>query len=172
MLVARREGRKIAASVGILIEQLINPACHDGEIAANGPSITDAIFYPWWRYLYSIKLSWLWLELWLLESRFIQTSGEWQLFYQFLNSISLEMFNILILNRVISSWHLIRPFLPSSNLTKRTRCVRLRPETPWLSPLAVRCPPRTSSSATASGGRRTGGLDLQCEMRLKFQKLA
>ena len=46
MLVARREGRKIAANGGILIEQLINPACHDGEIAANGPSLTDAIFFP------------------------------------------------------------------------------------------------------------------------------
>ena len=45
MLVARREGRKIAANGGILIEQLINPACHDGEVAANGPSVTDAIFF-------------------------------------------------------------------------------------------------------------------------------
>ena len=44
MLVARREGRKIAANGGILIEQLTNLACHDGEIAANGPFITDAIF--------------------------------------------------------------------------------------------------------------------------------
>ena len=44
MLVARREGRKIAANGGILIEQLINPACHDGEIAANGPSVTVVIF--------------------------------------------------------------------------------------------------------------------------------
>ena len=42
----RREGRKIAANGGILIEQLINPACHDGEIAANSPSVTDAIFTP------------------------------------------------------------------------------------------------------------------------------
>ena len=53
----RREGRKIAGNGGILIEQLINPACHDGEIAANGPFLVDAIFYPWWRYLYSIKIS-------------------------------------------------------------------------------------------------------------------
>ena len=42
----RREGRKIAANGGIEIEQLINPACHDGEIAANGPFVTDAIFFP------------------------------------------------------------------------------------------------------------------------------
>ena len=42
----RREGRKIAANGGILIEQLINPACHDEEIAANGPSVTDALFDP------------------------------------------------------------------------------------------------------------------------------
>ena len=40
----RRERRKIAANGGILIEQLINLACHDGEIAANGPFIPDAIF--------------------------------------------------------------------------------------------------------------------------------
>ena len=46
MLVARREGRTIAANGGIWIEQLINPACHDGEIAANSPSVTDAIFDP------------------------------------------------------------------------------------------------------------------------------
>ena len=46
MLVAKREGRKIAANGGILIEQLINPACHDEEIAANGPSVTDALFDP------------------------------------------------------------------------------------------------------------------------------
>ena len=46
MLVAKREGRKIAANGGILIEQLINPACHDGDIAANGPSFTDALFDP------------------------------------------------------------------------------------------------------------------------------
>ena len=46
MLVARREGRKIAANGGILIEQLINPACHNGEIAANGETVTDAIFQP------------------------------------------------------------------------------------------------------------------------------
>ena len=46
MQVARREGRKIAANGGMLIEQLINPTCHDGEIAANGPSLTDAIFSP------------------------------------------------------------------------------------------------------------------------------
>ena len=42
----RREGRKIAANGGILIDQRINPACHDGEIAENGPSLTDAIFSP------------------------------------------------------------------------------------------------------------------------------
>ena len=36
----------IAANGGILIEQLINPVCHDGEIAANGPSVTDALFHP------------------------------------------------------------------------------------------------------------------------------
>ena len=48
MLVARREGSKIAANGGIMIEQLINPACHDGEIAGNGPSLTDAIFSPDW----------------------------------------------------------------------------------------------------------------------------
>ena len=46
MLVARREGRKIAANGGVVIEQLINPACHDGEIEANGPSVTDAVFDP------------------------------------------------------------------------------------------------------------------------------
>ena len=46
MLVVKREGRKIAANGGILIEQLINPVCHDKEIAANGPSLTDAIFSP------------------------------------------------------------------------------------------------------------------------------
>ena len=46
MLVARREGRKIATNGGILIEQLINPACHDGEIAANRETVTDAIFSP------------------------------------------------------------------------------------------------------------------------------
>ena len=40
------EGRKIEANGGILIEQLINPVCHDGEIAANGETVTDAIFYP------------------------------------------------------------------------------------------------------------------------------
>ena len=44
-MLTRREGRKIAANGGILIEQLINPACHNGEIAANGPSVTDAIFF-------------------------------------------------------------------------------------------------------------------------------
>ena len=44
MLVARREGRKIAANGGILIEQLINPVCHNVEIAANGPSVTVVIF--------------------------------------------------------------------------------------------------------------------------------
>ena len=58
MLVARREGRKIAANGGILIEQLINPACHDGEIAANGPSLTDAIFFPDGATYNSINLSW------------------------------------------------------------------------------------------------------------------
>ena len=42
----RRERKKIVANGGILIEQLINPACHDGEIAANGPYVTDAIFFP------------------------------------------------------------------------------------------------------------------------------
>ena len=42
----RWEGRKIAANGGILIEQLIYPVCDDGEIAANGPFVTDAIFYP------------------------------------------------------------------------------------------------------------------------------
>ena len=46
MLVAKREGRKIAANGGILIEQLTNPACHDGEIAANRETATDAIFSP------------------------------------------------------------------------------------------------------------------------------
>ena len=46
MLVAGREGRKIAANGGILIEQLINPVCHDGEIAANKETVTDAIFHP------------------------------------------------------------------------------------------------------------------------------
>ena len=29
MLVAKREGKKIAANGGILIEQLVNPACHE-----------------------------------------------------------------------------------------------------------------------------------------------
>ena len=42
----RREGRKIAANGGILIAQLINPVCHDGEIAANRETATDAIFHP------------------------------------------------------------------------------------------------------------------------------
>ena len=46
MLVAKREGRKIAANGGILVEQLINPVCHDGEIAANKETVTDAIFHP------------------------------------------------------------------------------------------------------------------------------
>ena len=46
MLVAKREGKKIAANGGILIEQLVNPACHDGEITANGPFVTNAIFLP------------------------------------------------------------------------------------------------------------------------------
>ena len=46
MLVSKREGRKIAANGEILIEQLINPACHDGEIAANRETVTDAIFFP------------------------------------------------------------------------------------------------------------------------------
>ena len=46
MLVARREGRKIAANGGILSEQLISPACHDGEIAGNRETVTDAIFDP------------------------------------------------------------------------------------------------------------------------------
>ena len=34
----------------------ISPSWHAGEIAANGPSVTDAIFDPWLRYLYSIKI--------------------------------------------------------------------------------------------------------------------
>jgi len=41
----RREGRTIAANGGILIEQLINPACHHGDIAVKGETITDAIFF-------------------------------------------------------------------------------------------------------------------------------
>ena len=45
MLVAKREGRKISANSGILIKQLINPACHDGEIAANGPSGSPMPFF-------------------------------------------------------------------------------------------------------------------------------
>ena len=43
MLVVKREGRKIAANS---VEQLINPACHDGEIAANRETVTVAIFFP------------------------------------------------------------------------------------------------------------------------------
>ena len=46
MLVRGGKERKIAANGGILIEQLINPVCHDREIAANGPPLTDAIFSP------------------------------------------------------------------------------------------------------------------------------
>ena len=53
---------KIAANGGIYIEQLINPACHDGEIAANGQFVTDAIFPlldPSWgqRYFYTVSLA-------------------------------------------------------------------------------------------------------------------
>ena len=59
MLVARRERRKIAANGGILIEQLINPACHDGEIAANGETVTDAIFQPDGATYFYINISWL-----------------------------------------------------------------------------------------------------------------
>jgi len=41
----RREGRKIAANGDFLIEQLINLACHHGDIAVKGEIITDAIFF-------------------------------------------------------------------------------------------------------------------------------
>ena len=58
MLVAKREGKKIAANGGILIEQLINPACHDGEIAANGETVTDAIFQPDAATYFYINISW------------------------------------------------------------------------------------------------------------------
>ena len=63
MLVARREGRKIAANSGILIEQLINPAWHDGEIAANWPFVTDAIFQPDGATYFYINISWFSLNI-------------------------------------------------------------------------------------------------------------
>ena len=60
----RREGRKIAANGGILIEPLINPAYSlYGEIAANRETVTDAIFQPNGATYFYSNISWPLLEI-------------------------------------------------------------------------------------------------------------